>query len=797
MQSAVASERRLCDRFTLREKLGAGGQGEVWRARDERLGVDVALKLLTPGAAQADAAFAALEREHAIASGLDHPYVLAIYPPQRDGDVLVLPMEYAAGGDLRRLRGASYLQIVPPLLEIAQALEHAHERGIVHRDLKPGNVLLDARGRVRLGDFGVASEIAAGAVEAYGLSPFSASPEHLRGEPPSPSDDIYGLGALAYELLSGYPPHYPRFERERVLEDPVPDLKPLQQAPPQLTALVMRMLAKRAQVRPRTMRAVIDELDATLNDTLTFEFDPARNDAVRAATPPLPSVRATGAPKSEPSGPSRPWGDLQIEPLPSARRFAVEPRPRRWPWLIPAALAVGVAVVLWLPEIAPKFAPLATVPAPQAGKSVPAAPESDASTPGTADDAGDEAAISRARQARTTFDQRLAGLEARGAGVWGGPDFANAKARAAQAGGVFDAGDPRLAEERLVQALKLLESAAARGAPALAAQLAAGERALEAGQGATARQAFESAQRIAPDDRRAAEGLRRARSLDAVLPLLAAAENAERARDYAGAAQNYRQALSLDPGNRRARAGLERAEAASGNDVYAKEVGQGFAALGAGRLEEARRAFEQAKGVRPSGREANDGLARVDTALRARGFASTRTRTASLETEERWSEALKEYEAALAIDPSLAFAQTGRTRAAARADLAERLQGLIDRPERLAAPAVRDEAIGLLARARAQSSSGPVLRSQIARLEILLPEFDKPVRLALESDNATQVAIQRVGSFGTFGRREIELKPGKYTVVGTRSGFRDVRRDVTVAPGQEVQTISVRCVEPI
>ncbi|MGH8310071.1 MAG: protein kinase domain-containing protein, partial [Steroidobacteraceae bacterium] len=114
MQSAVASERRLCDRFTLREKLGAGGQGEVWRARDERLGVDVALKLLTPGAAQADAAFAALEREHAIASGLDHPYVLAIYPPQRDGDVLVLPMEYAAGGDLRRLRGASYLEIVPP-----------------------------------------------------------------------------------------------------------------------------------------------------------------------------------------------------------------------------------------------------------------------------------------------------------------------------------------------------------------------------------------------------------------------------------------------------------------------------------------------------------------------------------------------------------------------------------------------------------------------------------------------------------------------------------------------------------
>jgi hypothetical protein len=90
-----------------------------------------------------------------------------------------------------------------------------------------------------------------------------------------------------------------------------------------------------------------------------------------------------------------------------------------------------------------------------------------------------------------------------------------------------------------------------------------------------------------------------------------------------------------------------------------------------------------------------------------------------------------------------------------------------------------------------------VLRSQIARLQILLPEFDVPVRLELVSDNATQVQIQRVGTFGTFSKREIELKPGKYTVVGTRPGFRDVRRDVTIAPGRDVQTISVSCVEPI
>jgi hypothetical protein len=90
-----------------------------------------------------------------------------------------------------------------------------------------------------------------------------------------------------------------------------------------------------------------------------------------------------------------------------------------------------------------------------------------------------------------------------------------------------------------------------------------------------------------------------------------------------------------------------------------------------------------------------------------------------------------------------------------------------------------------------------VLRSQIARLEILLPDFDKPVRLSLVSDNATQVAIPSIGAFGTFARREIELKPGKYTVIGTRNGYRDVRHDITVAPGQNTQTVSITCSEPI
>lgn len=1123
MTEAVATikGRKLDARYTLLDKLGAGGQGEVWRAHDGTRGVDIALKVLN-AAGRSDDAWSILEHEYGIASRLDHPSILKVFPPEQSGDAMVLPMELASGGDLRRLRGAGFLEIIPVLLELAQALEHAHARGVVHRDLKPGNVLFDARGRARLADFGVAEtamtamdaqdpapDVSARDTNRHGFSPFTASPAQLRGEPPTPADDIYGLGALAYELLSGYPPYYPHFDKKRAIEEPVPTLVPTRQIPPLLGTLVMHMLAKDPRKRPRTMREVIDELDSALNDTLTYDFDsvapstsqaglaqpalrpptgpqetaqpgaaqpgttlsgaappgatqvsrasaastsdlparafdwtPASRDrrssadrrgrrredfepsdplepmispdaglagarpnregnppnregnpvpeerqearhvrsgaealaridaaleraasgaesdhvrpnegartrttppqahpapaearptpAERRATPaetrstppqthpasaetrqaspqaypmppettlahsapitpaeaaaivaaaraaaskPLPAAssmwphsgrpqpasassgtasegmsyppaappmegRTTGSPPAAtpqhaappqstapptsahaasphtppPPGPMHvTWGEIPLDGLPKVARL--QPiRPRRWPWVLFALVAAAAAAVyLWLPELdtqalppevaavvaplqaalAPEPEPASQVPSaadatkpPEPGHSAPdttpapataanttpatatnataatadtrpAAPPSSATKPADsgpqlpAFTAGQE---QRLRGMRQTFDSRLAGLEARGAGVWGGREFAMARTRAAESVGARDAGNPRMAQERLAAALKLLDIL----------------------------------------DRKAPQ-----QNVSAVLPLLADAQHAEAAQEYARAAQDYSQALSLDPGNAAAKAGQARSNAAFGDDNYAKAVGAGFAALGAGRLDEAHDAFVKARSLKPNGAEASEGLRRVGAALTARGFASMRQRAVGLEAQERWEEAERTYEDVLAADPSLAFAQEGKARTSSRADLSARLQQLLDRPDRLASAGVREDARALLETARAQSPQGPVIRSQIARLEILLPGFDKPVRLSLLSDNSTQVVISSIGSFGTFSRRDIELRPGKYTVVGTRNGFRDVRREITVAPGQEAQTIRVTCSDPI
>lgn len=752
-------------RYLLRERLGVGGQGEVWRAFDPRKSADVALKILHPATGRSAAAWVTLVHEHEIVSRLDHPGILKVFAPEREGGTFLLPMELAAGGDLKRLRGAGYLTLVPVLIEVARALQHAHERGVIHRDLKPGNVLFDERGRVKLADFGVAGS-ALGTDEdaaARGLSPFTASPEQLRGEPPRPADDIYGLGALAYELLSRYPPHYPHFDAKRVQEEPVPPLVPAQQIPPQLANLVSSMLAKEPRKRPASMRDVIEELDASLNDTLTFDFDEdspesAANETVppheRQTLPPaspnaapvtvLPAPAAALPPaRSSIDGPAI-WEEVREAPL---ARAPLQPMRSALPrTLLVLLLLAGAAFVTyrylsnWLPAAAPAAAPASM--------------------------SGAVAASARAslQADRILFEQRLNALAARGADSWGGADFATAKSADAEALAAQDEASVAAAASHLSQAGQLLDSVEQAAAAALASQLTAGERALTAGQAAPALEAYGLAARIAPDDPRALAGLARAREL------------AARAGPAKGAAAP--------------------AEAGFGEDRYARAAGEGFAALGAGHLEQARAAFERARAARPDGPEAAEGLKRVAAAMHARGFGTLRTRAEDAEADERWDDALSSYTTILRQDPAQQFAQEGRDRATARLQLNDSLQELIDRPDLLSSAEARARASALLASARQVDSPGPVLRLQMARVAALLPEFEKPVRVALVSDGLTQVTVMGVGAFGGFTRRDVELKPGRYTVIGSREGYRDVRRDISVGPGQ-TQTVSVSCYEPL
>jgi hypothetical protein len=391
-------------------------------------------------------------------------------------------------------------------------------------------------------------------------------------------------------------------------------------------------------------------------------------------------------------------------------------------------------------------------------------------------------ALAQLKADHILLEQRITALEARGAGIWAGEDFAAAKSRAAQAEGAHDAGGVASAQTQMIEANQLLDNVEQAAPAALASELAAGERALADHERTLALQAYELAVRIAPQDQRALAGQARARELAATTAAAAGP----------GASSGTKGAASAAKGTAAAAPSVE----GFGDDRYAKAAGEGFAALGAGRLEEARAAFERARAVRPNGAEAADGLRRVDAAMRGRGFGTQRTRAEDAEADERWDDAVTAYSGILRADPSQAFAQEGRDRARGRLELNDSLQAIIDRPDLLASADARAQAATLLQSAQQISSPGPALRLQMARVSALLPEFEHPVHLSLVSDGFTQVTIMNVGAFGSFTRREVDLKPGRYTVIGSREGYRDVRRDISVSPGQ-TQTISVSCYDPI
>jgi serine/threonine-protein kinase len=186
------------------ERVGAGGMGEVYRARDTRLNRSVALKILPPATAGQDEARARLEQEARTISSLNHPNICALYDVGRDGHVDYLVMEFLEGETLtsRLSRGPfPSADVIRYGIEIADALDRAHRQGVIHCDLKPSNIVLTESG-AKLVDFGIARLHGASEAATHG-TPAYIAPEVARGEAPDAGTDIFSFGATLYEMATG------------------------------------------------------------------------------------------------------------------------------------------------------------------------------------------------------------------------------------------------------------------------------------------------------------------------------------------------------------------------------------------------------------------------------------------------------------------------------------------------------------------------------------------------------------------------------------------------------------------
>jgi serine/threonine-protein kinase len=259
--------------WSLIRRLGAGTQSQVWLARR---GEEVAaLKLQPlpsgPGQARAAEAFLAAAR---LAQGLRHPAIVAIWDAGVEASMAWLAMEPAPGSDLQRYASAPRLLPEPVVLRVlqrvAEGLAHAHAQGVVHRDLKPANVLVNwADDTLHIVDFGLARATAAASRTDTGIvpgTPAYMAPELLAGAEPDARGDLYALGAMAFELLSGRLPHEANTMGEllrRVAQETPPDLRSLRPAmPAALAELVARLLARSRPARPADAGTVATELAA-------------------------------------------------------------------------------------------------------------------------------------------------------------------------------------------------------------------------------------------------------------------------------------------------------------------------------------------------------------------------------------------------------------------------------------------------------------------------------------------------------------------------------------------------------
>ena len=769
----------LAARYGLLRKLGAGRSSQVWLARDRLAGGDRVLKVLTSAPAEERDRFLAAARQQ---QRLRHPRLQACESVQ-DGEPPFAVFPDAARGDLTELRGRPWTTLLPVLAGVAEGLAALHARGLVHRDLKPSNVLIGADGEPLLADFGLAAA-AYDTSAPRGGSPFSISPQQLDGLPPSPADDIYAFGALAYELLTGYPPFYPEASPERVRAEHPARPVAREALPPALERLVLACLAKVPADRPADLAQVATVLRELAAPAVPVVEPPRRASPAAVVLRPPPGAEPAIAPQwTRPGGASG--------PTPEQLRSQGFRRGLLAASFVVLLLVAGIVFFL-LPGWAERRAG-ALVPAPATAPAKPAPP---ASVPGP--DLERLAASRRDFEAlRPKVAQRLAALDSRGAGAWGGEDYARGKRSVSEADAAAGRREYHAALARMRAADADLAATEQRAAGQLREALAAGAAALARGDPAEARRQFERALTIEPANATARRGISRAATLGEVTARIAEAASAEQRGDAAAAEAAYRKALALDRDAAAARDGLARLRVQAGGAAFAAAMSQGLDALGRRDYSAARAGFERAGRIRPGAPEVAEALARVERGLGERSLATHVAAAQEAEREERWADAIAAYRQALAIDRNLVAAQQGIERAEPRAMLDAELRAYVERPERLYSPDVRGAARTALVHGRAVAAPGPVLTRQLAAVDALVTAAETPQRVAIASDNQTDVTVYRVGRLGTFERKELELLPGRYTLVGVRAGFRDVRRELTLVPGREAPILVIRCEEPI
>ena len=254
--------------YKLIERIGEGGFGVVYRAKQPAVDREVAIKVILPEFAEHPEFVRRFEAEARMVAKLEHPHIVPLYDYWRDEEGAFLVMRWLRGGSLRDALESGPWEVgaVGQLLEhITDALSLAHEHGVIHRDLKPGNILLDEAGNAYLTDFGIAKDVAGEGLTQTGKIVGSAdylAPEQAKGEPVTPKSDIYALGVLLYEMLTGehpFPELTPIQRLQKHLNEPLPSIRRFRpELSIELNNVIQRATAKDPAERYTDVREMLE-----------------------------------------------------------------------------------------------------------------------------------------------------------------------------------------------------------------------------------------------------------------------------------------------------------------------------------------------------------------------------------------------------------------------------------------------------------------------------------------------------------------------------------------------------------
>lgn len=669
---------------------------------------------------------------------------------EQDGFYFVLEPYIASASHF----GATGDESWPSLKQLIDVLDYLHQLGISHGNLHPGNLLVDTQGNLHVTGIGVPANI--------DDNPGWFSPQVASGQAPDPSDDIYSLGCLLRAVLTGT-----LDTQASAPATPLPDA---------VAPLINQMTSQSSFDRT----APLAEVRRVLNTC----FDDPENQ--------ITATLFTRSGKSE---------DDQPTEIPVTGRSAKS--------VSTTQVVLGFLAILLIALGLFTLLPTDPAPAQQTSRQPAASADVAQSQPTTRQSQPEEITITPFEAARlehlrqegeaiTREILRLQlSLEDQGVMLWASESYAIINLDLDAAESLFRERKYDAALDAYKNVRASMGNLAATIPDVFQAEIERGDRALAQGDHQQALEAFTVANAISPDDEQIDNKLGRAENLQEVLQLVRQAEMLEREQNLIDARSVFEQARQLDPGWQPAADGVSRTDNAIRMENFRTAMSAAFDAISRQNYDLARTRLGEAQDILPDSTEPADGLQQVAQAETNDRINEIRSRAEAHVGDQSWELAIDAYESALAISNSLQFAIEGVAVASSRLELDKQLVRYLSDPPLLHSDEELSNASSALRNAMRIQTPDQDLSRRIDSLAKLISTARIEIPVTIRSDGRTSVTVRKHAHLGNITSQVVFLIPGRYTITGERSGYRDVRRDLVLVAGRPIPEVVIETGERV